>query len=267
MKFGVVVFSIFLSLYSYGYSLGEHRAITNQAFFEIQQCIPQLNLQDSFRKQLVFKNLEEDLNIFRKDLFYSHFFNPFHALKMFRKDSSVRVGRIEVEFLETPSAWALGSAIHHIQDMASPPHVVPVMHGLTDGFESYVGKASIASGISCEQIRQLYNNHQLPDLNALLRTTSVQTLIYLDRLQISALNLRTHKTDTLRSAAFWQQTNESKFGQYGLFGNMFGQARIQNVQYDYQIVDTEYARIKQAQLALATQSTIQAILWSQQKMQ
>ena len=41
--------------------------------------------------------------------------------------------------------WAMaGLLAHHLQDMASPPHVVPVAHGLGDDFESYDFRSLVA---------------------------------------------------------------------------------------------------------------------------
>lgn len=261
----ILVFSCFVPLVSAeAFNLSEHRALTNQAFFELNHCLPELKLQDSFRRQIVFKNLEEDLNVFRKDLMYSHFFNPFHALQMFRYDSSVRVGRVEVRFLDNPSALGLGSAIHHIQDMASPPHVVPVMHGLTDGFETFVPSQAMSSGLSCDQIKRVFNGPLL-DLSEVLRTTSLRTLAQLSDLKIPAMviNQHKHRRVLITADSFWQQTNESRFGKYGVFGNSFGKSLIEVDKISYLVPKAEYEKIKAAQWRLAVESTLQAMLWSQ----
>ena len=261
--FSVAVF--LLPAWASAFNLSEHRALTNQAFFELNQCLPELKLQDSFRRQVVFKNLEEDLNVFRKDLMYSHFFNPFHALQMFRHDSSVRVGRLEVKFLDNPSALGLGSAIHHIQDMASPPHVVPVMHGLTDGFETFVPlHSAMVSGMNCEQIKNMINSPLL-DLSQILRTTSLRTLAQLSDVKIPAImiNQKNHQRVLIGADSFWQQTNEDRFGKYGSLGNSFGKSLIDIHGIIYLVPKAEYEKIKKSQWQLAVQSTLQAMLWSQ----
>ncbi len=261
------LFSVFILpvTSAFAFNLSEHRALTNQAFFELNQCLPELNLQDSFRKQIVFKNLEEDLNVFRKDLRYSHFFNPFHALQMFRYDSSVRVGRVEVRFLENPSAWGLGSAIHHIQDMASPPHVVPVMHGLTDGFETFVpSQSTMVSGLSCDQIKKMFHSPLL-DLSQILRSTSLRTLAQLSDVKIPAILIKqkNHQRVLIGADSFWQQTTESRFGKYGNLGNSFGKSLIEVNNISYLVPKAEYEKIKASQWRLAVESTLQAMLWSQ----
>lgn len=87
----------------------------------------------------------EDLNFLRKWGLYHHYHSPeFEVADSRRRPSHERVEGLREEIAramrsgQEDRAWdRLGHAVHHVQDMASPPHVVPVEHGFFDGFESY----------------------------------------------------------------------------------------------------------------------------------
>ena len=119
------------------YHLGDHVTITRLAIQEFQKCYPQLmTSQEPF---FIFSSdLEEDINVIRKDFIYSHYFNPQKSLSMFRYDSSVRVQRLAQALQSDRNSILqyihLGHALHHIQDMSVPVHVTPIGHGLSDGF-------------------------------------------------------------------------------------------------------------------------------------
>jgi hypothetical protein len=86
----------------------------------------------------------EDWNLPRKWLLWHHYYNPsFTVHSLWRRPSDQRVAQLDVLIqgafaADRPGrAWLLaGLLAHHVQDMASPPHVVPVAHGLFDPFES-----------------------------------------------------------------------------------------------------------------------------------
>lgn len=95
----------------------------------------------------------EDWNIARKWLFWHHYYNPaFRVRSLWRRPSDERVAMLDVAvraaFARRDDArgWLLaGFLVHHVQDMASPPHVVPVAHGLFDAFESKATRALLPS--------------------------------------------------------------------------------------------------------------------------
>src|SRR6185312_2035092 len=106
------------------YHLEDHKAIALESVAELNRCYPNL-ISDLQSEILWTSNLDEDLNIFRKDIFYSHYFNPYKRLNMLRFDSSVRVSRLEGDlrgdamdgdFASLLVYAHLGHAIHQIED-------------------------------------------------------------------------------------------------------------------------------------------------------
>src|SRR4051812_19619266 len=117
--------SVFSS--AWAFSLGDHDRVTRQAAAELVKCFPG-ELSPGDVNRLVWSDKLEDLNVLEKWWKYSHYFNPYHPLNMRRFDSSVRVRELERGLSAHWDLGNLGHLIHHIQDMASPPHVVPVKH-------------------------------------------------------------------------------------------------------------------------------------------
>lgn len=95
----------------------------------------------------------EDWNLPRKWTRWHHYHSPSFDVHSFgRHPSHERVETLDARLRaavaegNTTRAWQYAGFIaHHLQDMASPPHVVPVAHGLNDGFESWPFEAAIAA--------------------------------------------------------------------------------------------------------------------------
>lgn len=124
---------------------------------------------------------DEDWNIFRKWLVWHHYYTPsFRVRSLWRRPSDERVAMLNgaidgaLDRHDAHRAWFLaGLLAHHVQDMASPPHVVPVAHGLFDAFESAATAARIPSLMGAD----------VPDLDPpdAHRALAVSTLAALDR--------------------------------------------------------------------------------------
>src|SRR6185437_16560155 len=76
------------------YNLGDHKRIMLQAISEINACFPGL-ISSEDELVLWTSDLDEDVDLVRKDFVYSHYFNPYKHLNMRRYDSSVRVSALE----------------------------------------------------------------------------------------------------------------------------------------------------------------------------
>jgi hypothetical protein len=240
----------------YAFGLADHARIMLQAAQEFSACFPG-HLHPDDPSILVENDLDEDLNIARKDLLYSHFYNPYKTLKMLRFDSSIRVADVQTELEDRPNAIdLLAHAIHHLQDASAPPHVVPVMHGPWDGFEAYAFNGDISSGWSCQEIA---NETRAEDLLAILKETAIQTLA-----NVNAIHLTLHtgaSTLVLTGNLFWQSSSDDRFGQYGALGNHFGQPLLVSDGMSFYVPAGFYDDFKQTQLRLAVRSSIQALYW------
>lgn len=248
------------------YHLDDHKRIALESVAEINHCYPGL-IDHAHSYILWASDLDEDTNLFRKDFLYSHFFNPFKHLNMWRYDSSVRISRLESALRKDGAAGNfdgflvyahLGHAIHHLQDMTVPAHVVPVEHWLHDGFEVYSFNGNISSGLSCDDLK---NARVEPDLNSLLVSVAKKTLS-----QVAALNvkiLRNGEPEIVSGTSFWQPSTNNDFGHYGVLGNHFGQSSFSanGARYVVPRAQAVYSNFKQQQMKAAVRASVLALDW------
>lgn len=265
----LISFCLWIPARGLAFGLGDHRNVTLQAVTEFNRCFK--TKIDPFQSFVLWQSdLNEDLNLIRKETLYSHFYNPNKTLNMRRYDSSVSVLSYQ-ENLEhmAKKSWenldnlsTLGHAIHHIQDMTVPSHVVPVMHGFDDGLEVFKFEGDISSGLPCEGLVEMMRGQ---DLMALLKSTALTTLANLDQtkvpVHVDELDgaLQTDVTST--AEAFWKPSDNHDFGQYGYLGNNFGKTEFSIGSVHYRVSETFYKEFKQRQLRLAVQQTLKALLW------
>jgi hypothetical protein len=265
------------STHARAFDLADHKNIMLQAVSEYNACFG--NPIGAFKSyQLWQSDLLEDINIVEKDLYYSHFYNPYKKLEIVnfgvhRVDSSVRIKDLEADLVpimhegDAASLSALGDlghAIHQLQDMASPPHVVPVMHGLEDTFESkYNFKGDISSGWSCAQILA-----QAPGtLDQVLYETSVATLNNVQYAQIPLVWYKDGQAQQtlVNGDAFWQRVGDNGFGSYGFLGNHYGEPDFVQDGIRYRVPTWFYRDFKQKQLKLGVQASLRALVWQLKK--
>lgn len=255
-----------LSRPALAFGLTDHEAITRQAVTEFLHCYPGM-IRKAQAEALVEADLDEDTNLVRKWLEYSHYFHPEKRLDMWRSTSLARVTRLGNEITalfghRRPSMnellSAMGHLIHHLQDAASPPHVVPVNHWLTDGFETFeqgLLPQPTAADLDCQELAR----GALQDPRTLLTETARQTLsISRSRLPGWRNNAKTE----LAWSWFWAEGEGASFGDYGRFGNRFGVESIELGNSRYAVSRETYRSLKLPQLRLAIQATKQALAWA-----
>ena len=155
----------FRGTFTLAFSLSDHAAIAAIAVRELNACYPN-TISAEAGVTLAAADLSEDIDFQQKVFGASHYYSPSENFQQrFRGNSQTRIKKLDVEIqAEVCDDDAiglivdLGRAIHHIQDMASPPHVMPVDHGLRDGFEKFPIR-DIPSQAACEFDR-------LPDVTA-----------------------------------------------------------------------------------------------------
>ena len=126
------------------FRLSAHRAITDRAIAA--------EGMEELERWLWQGNRAEDTHLNVKWRHFSHYFRPDAALVLPRRGTSdervvvlVAEAQAAQDAGDTAALWqAVGGILHHVQDMASPPHVVPVAHDLRDGFESWPVDALVA---------------------------------------------------------------------------------------------------------------------------
>ena len=263
--FALSCFLMMSAIPAFAYHTEEHDLITHQAVEEINRCYPGL-VADGLANLLVRANLNEDYNILNKEIWYSHYYNPFKRIQMRRYDSSFRIKGLAASiaaigpFADEPRlVEKLGHLIHHLQDATVPPHVVPVSHASGDGFENYKVDGAIASGRTCRQLTDL----KTTDFQMLLRDTATQTLNSVDDIHwdvAAQTKLISFPLFTLDSTAFWVADQGNHFGTYGYLGNAFGSAYFQKDGASYYIPSIYYQVFKQRQMSLAVLSSARALL-------
>lgn len=132
----LVVLILLTSLPARAFRLDGHQALTEATAAQV----PQL---DAWATTLARANRSEDLDLREKWGHSSHYYDPTGAYAGGRRQTSA--GRVRdlnaaldsaIDRGQADEAWDIaGHLLHHIQDMASPLHVVPIPHGLLDGFE------------------------------------------------------------------------------------------------------------------------------------
>ncbi len=246
---------------SWAFSLTDHETITRQAAAELNGCYPGV-LTTADVELLVSENLDEDTNLFRKWTEFSHYYHPQKKLNMFRKDSMDRIESLEADLSDpmvedSPYAIA-GHMIHHLQDSAVPAHAVPVDHIWDDGFESLElaqeDFVDPAYRTRCRQIRDGVDPH-LRGFEGLLKRSALETLLSLRSPVVLTIGGR--KT-TQTWTAFWQESSNSDFGQYGVMGNSFGLSDFLTpgaVPVQVKSDPVQYRLFKKKQIRLAVEST------------
>jgi hypothetical protein len=234
-----------LSSSAFAFGLSDHQLITRQAVAEYNVCA-QAPLSDDALDELVRENLDEDLNLIRKWGHYSHYYHPEKPLQdLHRLNSSMRIVSLLARMQRSQMGLDdLGHAIHHLQDMASPPHVVPVRHGLNDGFEGFdlnpteqpFWEMSAERCAGLESWRASFRG----DLMTLLDEAALETL---------------QRARTPWAQLFWIERSGPRFGAYGSLGNSFGKEGTG-------FPRSEFATFKRNQLRLAVDTTKRALVWA-----
>ena len=261
--------AIFLPLFSaHSFRLCEHERLTRRAVLEFNYCFDG-SVSRTTEDTIVSANKSEDTDLINKWLWYSHFYHPEKPLEdMSRYDSSIRVNELEEEIKKLLLSQNkndseiynnMGYIIHHLQDMASPPHVVPVMHGLDDGFEAYEltdkeFQNYMPEGIDCN----IYTTLNDPNLFAILKQTASKTLA---RARDYLFAFKDNQLGKLKWAAFWKESEKNAFGEYGFLGNSFGTTKMKTSLHSYEIVESEYKDFKAGQLLLGIDATRRALYW------
>lgn len=205
------------------FSVDDHRALTQAALDSAVASGRAPGLAEH-RDAVLHGSTAEDLNLHVKWTGWHHFYRPEgHVHSALREGSDARVRDLWDEALDAARhgdmdrAWdRAGHLAHHLQDMASPPHVVPVMHGLSDGFEGLGARAALGR-LPYREVAPLSGaDAQL----ALARETLAA---------VRSQSLATRDGTLIPWSAFWAEPDSGTpgaFGAYGAVGNVFGQSKV-----------------------------------------
>jgi hypothetical protein len=257
----VLFLAVGIPLRAEAFPVGDHRRLT-EAALDTAQAHPLLT---RYRDAVVHGSTAEDLNLHVKWTGWHHFYYPEGSLDTaLRQASDSRVRKLWEEALEAARHGDMerafdraGHLAHHLQDMASPPHVVPVNHGLGDGFEGYGIRASLVRAPRREVAPLSGPEAQL----ALARET------------LAAVRGETVTTDggTVPWSAFWtepQTHGPGTFGGYGPeVGNSFGRPVVRWRGREHTVRSAGYAAFMDARVAGAVAYTRAFLEWASQRLE
>ncbi|MEN9723602.1 MAG: hypothetical protein RJB38_1588 [Pseudomonadota bacterium] len=263
--------ALFLAFHatSFAFSLDDHAQITRMAAQGLERCLPGLLSQSSV-DLIIQSNQREDVNLVRKWTRYSHFYNPERPFRSRRLNSHDRIVDLEQQLTTCTSTEdvescrvLLGKALHHVQDMASPPHVFPVNHLWTDGFEKLKVRISDSSAFSsCDSLLSDALRSSVAEIHQAVaeNTWSVTNRGYLKAIRQESSGSKPVRISML---SFWYPGASGHWGQYGTFGNSFGIEHLDTPLGKLWISRLEYTEFKQSRLqaALRASQLVLARIW------
>ncbi|WPB74132.1 hypothetical protein KYC5002_34510 [Archangium violaceum] len=213
--------ALLLPLGARAFSVPDHEAMTRASIDAVlaTEAHPEL---EAHRAAIVEGSRAEDLNLHVKWTGYHHFFHPGTSLDSgFRKDSGARVRMLWMEAEEAASNGDLarafdrvGHLVHHIQDMAVPMHVVPVMHGLSDRFEQHAARQAV-----------VHEGRELAPLSG----EEAQLALARETLEVVRMGSLPVEGGAIPWSAFWAAPatpGPGAFGVYGVVGNAFDSKEV-----------------------------------------
>lgn len=243
-------------------AIGEHIVITNLAIDTYQRCTGRA-VPEILREVLVHSDVDEDINLIRKWVSYSHYYNPRKQVKMWRNTSDVRVLNLQNDiengtrndgYLQN-SYERLGHLIHHFQDSTVPAHVVPIKHWLRDQYESYYRyHETRTEPLDCGFAFQ--ENLETP--MEILKNTAEATLKNMEEKWNVFFE---GKPASISWNLFWQPSPGEGFGSYGPFGNSFGNQKVTLNGVSFDVPESAYKGFHEIQTELAVKASVQALLW------
>ena len=244
------------SVPSKAWRTSDHEIITQRAVQLYERCHA-LRFTSTEINSLVEGNLSEDYNLAVKWLKNSHYYNPDKWVRtLYRDDAGYRVQYLTEKLLarRMPQLRLLGKIMHFVQDVASPTHVVPIVHNLSDGFEKFKLPATVTAAL----------NLPCPPAEAappqvMLTREARRTLASIRGL---AWATRDGERYEFSWTLFWAEGLGSRFGHYGFFDNNFGETQpIEVIGHTYRFPHKVFHQYKLARAQQAIMATAETLHW------
>ncbi len=252
---------LWISSSALAFELDDHQNFTHLAFEIVRQCVPTAKI-GRYEDVITESNLQEDWDLINKWSRYSHYYHPKKQLStLWRVTADVRVAEIEDGFVLGEADPAdLGAAVHMIQDMSSPLHVVPVTHSLDEPFEHERSSLDLAtfwqeSGLDCEHFLLSQKGQSL---KRIIKEQALKTLKALHSpFEIFVMN----RPRLISWSWFWEESTDNGYGRYGILGTHFGETDFEIGGVEYQVPEKTYAVFRLSRAVDAVTGTVQALLW------
>ncbi len=215
----ILLFVLCVSRPSVAWRAPDHEILTQRAVRLYERC-HKLRFTVTEIAAMVAGNVGEDYNLAVKWLKNSHYYNPDKWVRtLYRDDAGYRVQYLTEKLLagRQPQLRILGKIMHFVQDVASPTHVVPIVHDLRDGFEKFKlpAAAILPHTLPCPPA-------DAADPHTVLTREARRTLA---SMRGTAQATRDGRPYEFSWTMFWSTGLGSRFGYYGFFGNRFGETR------------------------------------------
>jgi hypothetical protein len=222
---------IFLALPCFAFEPAKHEEFSKSAALIYEKCTGR-TIPDKYISAFAGGSKKEDDPGLTRALNW-HFYNNGKKIGHYRKyifycdGSNERIYQVRLDRLENlltekkyPSEiyTVAGRIAHHIQDMSSPPHAVPIYHIGNDMFDNYKSEAGFNADVAqiCGDMKGITEPHEL------LEQAAQNTLKAIDRPVVSD-NGKMPDGETWQK--FWggpEDKDLSGFKTYGEYGNVFG---------------------------------------------
>jgi hypothetical protein len=255
-----LLLAVVLPLGARAFSVADHEALT-EAALEAALAAGHLPRLAEHRAAVVEGSRAEDLNLHVKWTGWHHFFRPGGSLDSgTRRDSATRVRALWAQAEEAASHGDLarafdrvGHLVHHLQDMAVPMHVVPVMHGLTDRFEQRGVRRAL--------------EHRTGRAVAPLSGEEAQLALALETLEAVRTGTLSAEGGAIPWSAFWAEPSQpGTFGAYGEAGNAFGDEVVRWGARAWRVERAAYEAFLEARVEGAVAYTRAFLTWATERL-
>jgi hypothetical protein len=191
-----------------------------------------------------------------------------------------RADQLARECLNGPSIklfWLVGCVLHHVQDMSTPPHVVPVYHEpfSRDSYESYSVKSTpkrletvhVSSSEFSQLKAQLTRSFNLYDEAA--RATLDYIYDYTSRSFSVSINGEVREVGC---DEFWKRCSQHSlgphvkggagFGCYGSLGQHFGKTRFKRERDEYEVEAAVFERVHGDLVHKAVEDSLKVLMFA-----
>lgn len=193
-KSGTLIIALLLCVITataWGFNKDVHHEVSEKAVLLYKQLYPQDTiLTDELGKRFIEGSVEEDvITLGLQRLLNWHFYDPGKRLGRawwgaYRSNTN-RFGSLAEKFAELKSGDVqeryelAGRLVHHVQDMNSPPHTVPVYHTTKDQFDKLVSGEVTGITFSSDQLNTVLQQKgalTVAGLNKLLTDAADRTI-------------------------------------------------------------------------------------------
>ena len=232
-----ILFAFWIPSPLFAFGVPQHTAIAAAAFDIYERCRrAPIGQSASLRQAFMRGSVEEDtMNLMERALNW-HFYNRDGATRngwFFNRSHDVvfkrRIGDLERLLTEKPTRaarfHAAGAVAHHIQDMSSPAHVMPIYHangifGVKDAFDAFPLTSFAPILPSCPTVQC-----PAPDADAFMSSLRNDAALHtIDEIGKPVVFDDGRSFPDERWLLFWSDDKEGNHGfrKYGLYGNRFG---------------------------------------------